>query len=268
MQDKTLKILFLGDVVGRPGREAVAKIMPQLKEDFSPDLTIANAENVAHGKGITENTLKDLQNAGVDFFTSGNHVWKKEGRRLVSEKKFPILRPANYPEGVPGRGFQILNIFSKKIAIINLIGQTFFRNNYTCPFIEAKKILKAIEHENCNAVLIDFHAETTSEKRALGYYLDGQVSALIGTHTHVQTADDQILPNGTAYLTDAGMCGVRHSILGKNKEQVIQGFLQLDAVDSDWDDEWQEAIVQGVLVEIKKNGKAKEVKRINKVVIN
>ncbi|MBU2025828.1 MAG: TIGR00282 family metallophosphoesterase [Patescibacteria group bacterium] len=257
-----MNILFLGDIVARPGREAIALALPKLKKKYQPDITIANAENIAHGKGVTQNALEELREAGIDFFTSGNHVWKKQGRLLLQNKNIPLIRPANYPPDVIGRGYEIINILAQKIAVINLIGRTFFRNHYDCPFRKADEIITQIKNQNPTAVLIDFHSEATSEIKALGYYLDGRISALIGTHTHIQTADEQILPQKTAYISDAGMCGEKHSILGKNKEEVIQGFLKQDSVDSGWDNDWNECIVEGIFIKTAKNGLAQKIQRI------
>ena len=261
-----LKILFLGDIVARPGREAVVQALPKLKAEYKPDLVIANAENIAHGKGVTQNTLNELLSGGIDFFTSGNHVWKKEGSLLLENRQIPLIRPANYPEGVPGRGFEILPVLSKKIAIINLIGRTFFKNHYDCPFKAADRILAELEKENLNAIIVDFHAEATSEAKALGYYLDGRVSAVLGTHTHIPTADEEILENKTAFITDVGMCGVKDSILGKNKEEILETFLKQDAVTADWDETWSECVIQGVYLEIDNNKEAKKIARVSKTV--
>ncbi|MBD3238016.1 MAG: TIGR00282 family metallophosphoesterase [Candidatus Moranbacteria bacterium] len=261
-----MKIIFLGDVVARPGREAVKKAMDKLKTKYQPDLIIANAENIAHGKGLTQNTLQELKKSGVDFFTSGNHVWKKEGKLLLENPKMSLIRPANYPEGVIGKGYQILNVLTQRVAIINLIGRTFFRHHYDCPFRAADHILAQLESEKPNGIFVDFHCEATSEARAMGFYLDGRVSAVIGSHTHVQTADDQILSGQTAYLTDAGMCGKLNSVLGKNTNQVIDGFLKQDSVESDWDNDWEQAQIQGVLVEITRNLHAKKIIRINHII--
>lgn len=263
-----MNILFLSDIVGRPGRDAVAKVISDLKKEFSPDITIANAENISHGKGVTKNALDELIKVGIEFFTSGNHVWKKEGKALLQRKDVPLIRPANYPPDVIGRGYEIRNVLSQKIAIISLIGRTFFRFHYDCPFRTADTILREIEHEKCGTIFVDFHCEATSEARALGFYLDGRVSAVIGTHTHVQTSDDQLLPKGTAYITNAGMCGVSQSVLGKNKDQVIEGFLKQDSVEADWDSDWKECVVEGVNLKIDRNGKASSIERFSKLVSN
>jgi 2',3'-cyclic-nucleotide 2'-phosphodiesterase len=263
-----MKILFFGDIVARPGRESLAKILPKITKKYKPDITIANAENSAHGKGVTENSLQEMREMGIDFFTSGNHVWKKEGIRLLQDPANHLIRPANYPEGVIGKGYEIINIRTQKIAIINLIGRIFFPNQYDCPFRKADEILTTIAKEKCNAIFVDFHSEATSEARAMGFYLDGKISALVGTHTHVQTADEQILPKKTAYITDVGMGGIKHSILGKNKNEVLNCFLKQDSVSSDWENDWKECIIQGVFVETEKGGTAKRIERISETVKN
>ena len=263
-----MKILFLGDIVGRPGRESVAKILPHLTKGYQPDITIANAENVAHGKGVTESSLQELIAMGIDFFTSGNHVWRKEGKKLLQDSSVPLIRPANYPVGVLGRGYDIINIRTQKIAIINLIGRVFFHSDYDCPFKKADEILAEIAREKCNAIFVDFHCEATSEARAMGFYLDGRISAIVGTHTHVQTSDDQLLPKKTAYITDTGMCGIKNSILGRDQAEIIEVFLKQDSVEADWKNDWKECIVQGVFIETGKDGKAKKIERVLEIVEN
>lgn len=221
-----LKILFFGDISGRIGRNAVAKILPSLKKKFDPDLTFANAENIAHGTGVTEKTLNDLAEAGVDFFTSGDHIFdKKEAFEILLKKDSPLLRPANYPPCVPGVGAKMLEVGTKKILVINLMGRVFLKNQYDCPFRKADEILAEFNNLELSAVIVDFHAEATSEKNGLAQYLDGRVSAVLGTHTHIGTDDWQILPGGTAFVTDVGMVGAKDSILGVGKEGILKTFL-------------------------------------------
>jgi metallophosphoesterase (TIGR00282 family) len=221
-----LKILMFGDVSGRIGRRAVAKILPSLKKKFDPDLTIANAENIAHGIGITESTLNELVEAGVDFFTSGDHVFdKKEAIAILERPNSPLLRPANFPSGVPGVGTKLFEIGTKKVIVINLIGRVFLKNQYDCPFRKVDEILEEFKNVEPSAIIVDFHAEATSEKNGLAQYLDGRVSAVLGTHTHVGTDDWQILPGGTAFATDIGMVGAKDSILGVEKKGIIKTFL-------------------------------------------
>jgi len=217
-------VLFLGDVVGKPGRKAVAEFLSRLRGVRDVDLVIANGENVASGMGLTESVVRELFDAGVDVLTGGNHVWdKKEGLPLVrSEAR--ILRPANYPPGVDGRGWGIYRGRSgMPYAVISLIGRVFM-GDYDCPFRWADAELPEIRRQAA-AVVVDFHAEATSEKRALAVYLDGRVSAIAGTHTHVQTSDAQRLPKGTGYITDTGMCGPAGSVIGMDPEGVLRRFL-------------------------------------------
>lgn len=221
-----LKIIFFGDISGRIGRNAITKILPSLKKKLDPDLVIANAENIAHGVGITEKTLNELTEAGVDFFTSGDHVFdKKEAVGILENKNSSLIRPANFPPGVPGVGAKLFEIGTKKILVINLIGRVFLKNNYDCPFRKADEILDEFKNQNLSAIIVDFHAEATSEKNGLAQYLNGRVSAVLGTHTHVGTDDWQILPGGTAFVTDIGMVGAKDSILGVDKKGILRTFL-------------------------------------------
>jgi metallophosphoesterase (TIGR00282 family) len=215
-------ILVIGDIVGRPGRQAVQEFLHGLRWQYRVDLVIANGENVAGGFGLTVKTTKELLRYGVDVLTSGNHIWaQKEIVSHLDDDGMPILRPLNYPPGVPGRGYLI----SGKTMVVNLIGRTFM-NNYDCPFRAMDKLLAEIEPKP-PIIIVDFHAEATSEKIALGRYLDGRVSAVLGTHTHVGTIDTQILPGGTAYVTDIGMTGPTDSVIGDDAEAVIQRFLTM-----------------------------------------
>lgn len=222
-----MKILFIGDIVGRPGRNTVTKLLPQIKDEHKPDLTIANGENLAHGRGITEENVKEMQRAGVDFFTTGNHVYANHRiKDKLNDRKFPVIRPANFPPTNPGRGYQIFETAKmQKVAIINLQGRVFMRHYYDCPFRKFDEILPMIKAEQPQAIFVDFHAEATSEKVALGRYIDGQVSAIVGTHTHIPTSDAKILPEGTAYITDVGMVGASDSIIGADKENIIASFI-------------------------------------------
>jgi 2',3'-cyclic-nucleotide 2'-phosphodiesterase len=264
-----MNIIFLGDIVARPGREAVGKIINDLKVKYSSDLIIANVENVAHGKGVTIKTLDELKKYGIDFFTSGNHVWKKEGKIALEKKEIPLIRPANYPKEVSiGDGYRIIKTLGKRLLVINLIGRTFFRNHYDCPFKKSDEILDKFKFDNLDGILVDFHCEATSEIKALGYYLDGRVSAVIGTHTHVLTADASILPKKTAYISGSGMCGIKHSVLGKDKDEVIEMFLKQDAVDSNWYNEWNEGSVNGVFIKIKNSKSSTKIESIDETVLN
>jgi metallophosphoesterase (TIGR00282 family) len=218
-----MNILFIGDINGRPGRSAVKQLLPDLVNEYNLDLVVANIENASAGNGLTVDNYEDLKKTGIDVFTSGNHIWdRKEAIPLLENTKEPIMRPANYPAGVPGKGFWDIRIKQQKVRIINLMGRVFIKEDLDDPFKKADEILNDSKYF---LTIIDFHAETTSEKRALGYYLDGKVGAVIGTHTHVPTADAQILPKGTAYITDVGFVGPQESILGVTKEIVIDRFL-------------------------------------------
>jgi metallophosphoesterase (TIGR00282 family) len=219
-----VKLLFIGDIIGKPGRQAISRELHRLVDRYMVDLVIANGENAAGGFGITVETANDLFKCGIHVLTSGNHIWdKKESFDFInSEEK--LLRPANYPEGTPGRGSAIFTTAGRtKVAVLNLEGRVFM-NNLDCPFRTADREIERLRAET-PIILVDFHAEATSEKTSLGWYLDGRVSALIGTHTHIQTADERILPNGTAYLTDAGMTGGFDSVIGVKKEEAINKFL-------------------------------------------
>ncbi len=214
-----MKILAIGDIIGNPGRQTVQRLLPGIRQDYSIDMVVANAENVAGGFGLTSNTAKELFNAGVDVLTSGNHIWAQKEILPYLDSEMPILRPLNYPPGVVGKGY----IIYKKVLVVNLIGRTFI-GNFDCPFRAMDKLLNEIK-DRPKTIVVDFHAEATSEKVALGYYLDGRVSAVVGTHTHIGTIDTRILPKGTAYVTDIGMTGPTHSVIGDDIEDVIQRFL-------------------------------------------
>jgi metallophosphoesterase (TIGR00282 family) len=215
---------MFGDIVGKIGRTAVHAVLPKLKEKHKPDLIIANGENAAHGLGITGKTMRALFEAGVNVITSGNHIFnKKEAIEILKEGKLPLLRPANYPPSVPGRGAWVYEVKGKKILIVNLVGRVFFPEDFDCPFRTLEKILE--ENKRIKVIIVDAHIEATSEAKALGFYFDGKISAMLGTHTHVQTADNQILKNGTAYMTDLGMVGPRDSVIGMQKKEVLERFL-------------------------------------------
>ncbi len=215
-----MNILFIGDIFGEPGRRVIKDHLPGLKEEFQIDICIANGENVAHGKGITEKTASELFDSGIDVFTSGNHLWDRREsiEYLKIEKR--IVKPLNYPDGAIGFKSYIKEINNKKIAIVTLVGQAFMWSANS-PFTTLDEFLPELKKETDN-ILVDIHAEATAEKRALGYYFDGRVSAVIGTHTHIQTADEEILPSGTAYITDVGMTGPHDSVIGMDKNVVLK----------------------------------------------
>lgn len=225
-----LTFLVFGDVVGKIGREAVIKSLPELKAKYRPDLTIANVENIAHGVGVNLASVTSLAAAGVDIFTSGNHVFKNPGVYNVwthPELGPRLLRPENFPGGTQGLGSKSLEIGGKKVLVVNLIGQVFMKEEYASPFEAFEKVLK--ENPGHDVVLVDFHGEATSEKVAFGIWADGRATAVWGTHTHVPTADARILPNGTAYLTDVGMVGARYSVLGVEPKGPISHFTEVDS---------------------------------------
>ncbi len=215
-----MNLLFVGDVFGKPGRRTVQTLVPQLRRELDVDFCIANAENAAAGSGITPETVEELLASGVDVLTGGNHTWDKREGISVLENELRCLRPANYPDGVPGRGVGVYACGEEKIAVVNLLGRVFLQN-VDCPFAAADRILESLASVT-NIVLFDMHAEATSEKIAMGWYLDGRASVVVGTHTHVQTADERILPRGTAYLTDAGMTGPHDSVIGVRKELALE----------------------------------------------
>jgi len=223
MTKKSFKILFLGDIVGKPGRRAVSHFIPEIKKEEGIDFVIANGENMASGKGMTYNKYQEMIDAGVDYFTSGNHIWNNaDFIPCLNDKKVKVLRPANYPDSLPGRGFASIKVAGVDLVIINLQGRVFMKDDIEDPFTIGKDIAENFKN---SIIVIDFHAEATSEKMALGYYLDGSISAMLGTHTHVQTADEKILPNGTAFISDVGMNGPENSVLGVKKEIIIEKFL-------------------------------------------
>ena len=214
-----MQILAIGDVIGKPGRQTVQRLLPGLKKQYNLDMVIANGENAAGGLGLTVSTAKELLEAGVDVLTSGNHIWDQKEIIPYLDGDLPILRPLNYPPGVPGRGCLI----REHIAVVNLIGRTFI-SNYDCPFRAMDQLLAGFRN-NYSIIIVDFHAEATSEKVAMGRYLDGRVSAVVGTHTHVGTIDAKVFPKGTAHITDIGMTGPADSIIGDDVQSVLSRFL-------------------------------------------
>ncbi len=218
-----MNILFIGDVVGRPGRLAVRTLLPALVARYSIDFTIANAENTAGGLGLTPAMADELLSAGVDCLTTGNHVWKHKEFYSYAATQRRIVRPANYPPGAPGRGAEAYSAPAGTVGVLSVLGRVFM-DPLDCPFRAADREIDALRGKT-KVLVVDIHAEASSEKVALGWYLDGRVGAAIGTHTHVQTADERILPKGTAYITDAGMTGPRDSVIGIQKEPVIERFL-------------------------------------------
>jgi len=260
-----MNILFIGDIVGKIGRQTIKKIVPKLRKELKIDLVIANAENSAHGSGVTETVLDELIKAKIDFFTSGDHVFKNK-KGLNTLENYPIIRPANYPPGVIGEGYKIIKIKNKNILIINLIGRVFMHADYDCPFRKLDEILANINlHEkSIFAIIIDIHAEATSEKVCLGYYADGRVNAVLGTHTHVMTADHKITKKNTAYISDVGMCGAYDSSLGVKYDNIIKTFLEQIKYPHEIP-ETGKTILNGVLIKINdKTGKTEKITPITK----
>ena len=217
-----MKILFIGDIVGSPGREAVRVLVPKLKKDKSIDIVIANAENSAGGTGLIPKVAEELFGYGCDCLTTGDHIWRRSEVLKIIDHPY-VLRPANLAPNIPGKGYCILNKNNLKVGVINLQGRVFMPA-IDCPFRTARDIIPIIKKET-NTILVDIHAEATSEKVAMGYFLDGLVSAVVGTHTHIQTADEKLLKGGTAYISELGMCGPYDSVIGQEKSKIIERFL-------------------------------------------
>ncbi|UJF14868.1 TIGR00282 family metallophosphoesterase [Jeotgalibaca sp. MA1X17-3] len=259
-----MKILFVGDVVGSIGIKMLEETLPGLKRKYRPQVTIVNGENAAGGRGITEKMYKGILQLGVDLITMGNHTWdNRDIYEFIDDEQAKIIRPENFPEGTPGIGYKIVKVNQSRLAIINIQGRVFL-NALDDPFRTMDRLLATLSKETSN-IFVDFHAEATSEKQAMGWYLDGKVSAMVGTHTHVQTNDARILPQGTAYLTDAGMTGAYDSILGVERSIIIQKFLTQLPVRHEVPEEGRK-ILSGCFIEIDdKTGKAK---RIENIVVN
>lgn len=259
---KLLKILFIGDIIGKLGRQVCRQVLPELKAELKPDLIIANGENSAHGYGITEKVYKELLEMGIEAVTMGNHVWDKKELIKNIDKLPLIVRPANYPPGAPGKDSLMIEKSGVKIAIVNFSGRTFMQA-LDCPFQAAQKLVPTLK---TNLVIVDMHAEATSEKCAMAWFLDGQVSAVLGTHTHVMTADERILPQGTAFISDLGMVGAYESIIGMGKEQILKRFTTQMPEKFEPTDKGP-GLFNAVLLKIDAiSGQAKEIKRIYKVV--
>jgi len=251
---------MIGDVVGKLGRRTVSAVLPAVRSDHAIDLVVANGENAAGGRGLTARTAEELFQAGVNVITSGNHVWENREVYPLLEGDAPIVRPLNYPEGAPGRGL----VRHDGVTVINLIGRTFMGLQLDCPFRGVDRALA--EDGDSRVILVDMHAEATSEKIAMGHYLDGRVSAVVGTHTHIPTSDTRVLPKGTAYVTDLGMVGALHSVLGMEIEPVLQRFLtqlpnRFAPVDSG------PAVFNSVLIRIDdETGRARSIERLDREV--
>ncbi|MEA3463723.1 MAG: TIGR00282 family metallophosphoesterase [Patescibacteria group bacterium] len=264
-----MKILFIGDIVGKIGRKTIAKILPKLKKQLKPNLVIANAENLAHGKGVTETTLKEVMQAGVDWFTNGDHAFKVQKQiDDVYDGSLPILRPANFSANIPGQGYALIAAGKHKILLISLIGRIFMSMDYDCPFRKLNEILANPDllKQNISAIIVDMHAETTAEKNTFKHFADGRISAILGTHTHVMTADHEITAQGTAYITDAGMTGFANGVIGFDNKNSVKTFLTQIKYTHQLPEKGQ-AVFNAVLLDINpKTGKAKSIKPITKFV--
>lgn len=254
MPNKKIKILFFGDVVGSLGRKAVKQIVPLWQAKYQPDIMIANIENLAHGKGITQKTLAEIKSTGIHLFTAGNHIWAKDNIEDIDDgKNFPIAYPANDSRTNDKYRFQCQEVDGQNIAVVNLSGRTFMDDEtLSNPFLYIDGMLENLPKNSI--IILDFHAEATSEKRAMGLYLDGKVSAVIGTHTHVPTADSQILPQGTGYITDVGMVGPYPSVIGVKPEVIIEKFLTDSHIRHEYTDSGQIEL-NAVILEVDKDSK-------------
>ena len=255
-----MRILFIGDIVGEPGRRAVKELVPKIQKKEGVEFVIANAENTAGGSGVTPALADELLGYDIDVLTSGDHIWKRKEILDYIETSGQLLRPANYPAEAPGMGWTVIKSKSgTEVGVINLIGRVFMQA-VECPFRAAKAAVDKMK-EKARVIVVDMHAEATSEKIAMGWYLDGSVSAIIGTHTHVQTADERILPNGTAFLCDAGMTGPFDSVIGRKKEQVLSRFITQMPVRFEMAE--GDIRLNGAIIDIdEKTGKANSIKRV------
>jgi metallophosphoesterase (TIGR00282 family) len=253
-----VRLLFIGDIVGRPGRAGLAAAMPELRRRHSPDLVIANGENSAGGLGITEKTATELFEMGVDVLTTGNHVYRHRDAYEFLDRSDRVVRPANYPAGNPGRGVTVVEAAGKRAGVLNLSGAVQLRVSRS-PFAEADARLASLA-DDADVVIVDFHAEVTSEKVAMGWHLDGRVAACLGTHTHVPTADARVLPGGTAFISDVGMTGSRAGVIGVQREQALEAFRTQMPVKFDTADE--DVWINAVVIEIRDDGLAESIEQV------
>ena len=255
-----LRLLFLGDVIGEPGRKAVIEMVPKLKQSWGIDFVVVNGENAAAGRGITGKINIDLLRAGVAVVTTGDHIWDQKEVIAYIETEPRLLRPINYPPGTPGRGSIVLETAKGKVGVINAQGRTFMQPSLENPFRFVDEEVRRLRAET-HVIFVDMHAETTSEKIAMGRFLDGKVSAVAGTHTHVQTADERIFPGGTAFICDAGMCGPTESVLGREIQPIIQRFMSSMPVN--FPVAKGQVKLHGILVDVDTStGKAKSIRRV------
>ncbi len=257
-----MKVIFFGDIVGSIGRKGLKLAVDEVKQKIKPDLMIANIENLAHGKGVTEKTFQEVNSLGIDVFTSGNHIFRKPDYKKLLPAKKNFLRPANFTGDVPGHGWYVVEAGNIKVGVGNLQGRVFMNMLVDDPFRKADEIVDQMKEQGAEIIIIDFHAEATSEKQAFGWYMDGKVSAVIGTHTHIQTNDARVLPCGTAYITDVGFCGAQDSVLGVKKEGPLNMFIsslpgRFDIPESGL------VLINSVYLNINKSGKATSIKPVN-----
>ncbi len=258
-----MNILCIGDIVGKPGRLALEEVLPVLKKEFQIDFVVVNAENAAGGAGLTPKIAEALFKTGCDVLTLGDHVWDQKELEEFLTRTDAVIRPANFPEGTPGKGWCIKKTASgQKVGVVNLLGRVFMRYHLECPFRTLEHIIAQIQKET-SVIVVDMHAEATSEKVAIGHFVDGKASVVFGTHTHIQTADEKVLPNGTAYITDLGMTGPYDSVIGQNKEDIIKRFLT--SMPAKFQVAENDVIVHGVVVKIDdKTGLAQKITRVQK----
>lgn len=258
-----MKILFVGDIVGSPGRTALRGLLPEIQREFSVDITVVNAENAAGGLGATPEIIQEILGYGVQAVTMGNHTWRKKA--LVDRiGSFPqVVRPANYPHGVPGQGAALIHLSDgRELGLVNVLGRVFMQP-LACPFETARAEVRKLS-ESTHTILVDVHAEATSEKVALGWYMDGTCSAVVGTHTHVQTADERVLPRGTAYITDVGMTGPRDGVIGVEREGVIEKFLT--GLPNEFKVSKSQPMLNAVFIDTDdQTGKARSIQRIQRL---
>jgi len=255
-----MRILYLGDIFGRATRQLIRQELRSIRAAEDVDCVVANGENASGGRGIDPNGVDELLDAGVDVLTTGNHIWRHRSIEPVLEEEPRLIRPANFPENNPGRGWTAVTARDgTRVGVVNLIGRVFM-GDFDCPFRAADRALESLR-EQADVVVVDMHAETTSEKAAMGWYLDGQVSLVVGSHTHIQTADEKILPEGTGFLTDAGMCGPTRSVIGMRREDVIERFLSQRPARFEVAN--GPVLLQGVFVDIEPaTGKAHAIRRL------
>ncbi len=261
-----IKILYVGDVSGKPGREILKTVLPEMRRKHSVDLIVADVENIAHGRGATVKTVQELMTYGVDFMTGGNHIWRRKDFEELFSGDFPIIRSINYPEDIPGNGHAIVDLGKKGKVLFTLVqGRSFIQDNATTDMLRPLDwLLDEVKGEELSAIVVEVHAETTSEKLATGFYLDGRVSAVVGTHTHVPTADERIMPKGTGYITDIGMVGTLESVLWVKSEIVQQQLKYPYAPAYDVEEEGK-CRFDAVLLTIENAKKCAKIERVNKV---